>query len=60
MQLDLPESLEIHSVFHVSLLQHEVSDPLPGQHQERQEPIIALDRTKKLYMNQILNSKYDR
>lgn len=60
VQLDLPESLEIHPVFHVSLLQHEADDPLPGQHQDPREPVVASDGAKELYVNRILNSKYDR
>ena len=60
VQLDLPESLEIHPVFHASLLQHEADDPLPGQHQDPREPVVTLNGAKKLYVNRILNSKYDR
>lgn len=60
VQLDLPESLEIHPVFHVSLLQQEADDSLPSQHQDPREPEVASDGAKELYVNRILNSKYDR
>lgn len=60
IQLDLPESLEIHPVFHISLLQHEATDPLPRQYQDPREPMVAQDGAKELYVNSILSSKYDR
>ena len=34
IELKLPESMKVHSVFHVTLLSHVATDPLPGQHQE--------------------------
>ena len=34
IELKLPESMKVHSVFHITLLSHVATDPLPGQHQE--------------------------
>ena len=41
VKLELPEFMKVHSVFHVTLLSHVVTDPLPGQRQEPHEPVIA-------------------
>jgi hypothetical protein len=39
-ELKLPEAVNLHPVFHTSLLRPDPNDPLPGQHQEPQLPII--------------------
>ena len=41
VELELPEFMKVHSVFHVTLLSHVVTDPLPDQRQESREPVIA-------------------
>ena len=41
VELELSESMKVHSVFHVTLLSHVATDPLPGQRQEPREPVIA-------------------
>ena len=41
VKLELPEFMKVHSVFHVTLLSHVVTDPLSGQRQEPHEPVIA-------------------
>ena len=41
VKLELPESMKVHSVFHVTLLSHVATDPLPGQRQEPHELVIA-------------------
>ena len=60
VQLELPETVKIHPVFHVNLLQHDPADPLPGQHPAPRDPVIAEDGQREWYVNSILNSKYDR
>ena len=34
IELELPESMKVHPVFHATLLSHVATDPLPGQRQE--------------------------
>ena len=41
VELELPEFMKVHSVFHVTLLSHVITDPLPSQRQESHEPVIA-------------------
>ena len=60
IELDLPESMKIHPVFHASLLSHVAQDPLPGQRQEPREPVVAENGERAWYVNNITNSKYDR
>ena len=42
VRLRLPETMHIHPVFHVSLLEHAADDPLPGQ-QAPPPPAIIVD-----------------
>ena len=41
VELELPESMKVHPVFHVTLLSHVTTDLLSGQCQEPHEPVIA-------------------
>ena len=60
VKLELPEFIKVHSVFHVTLLSHVITDPLPGQRQEPREPVIAENDERAWYVNCVLNSKLDR
>ena len=40
-ELELPDSIKIHLVFHTSLLQPVVNDPLPGQIEPPPPPVIT-------------------
>ena len=41
--LKLPETLQIHSVFYVSLLRPAAQDSIPGQSNQRPGPVIGTD-----------------
>ena len=60
VELELPKFIKVHSVFHVTLLSHVVTDPLPGQRQEPHEPVIAENGERAWYVNRVLNFKLDR
>ena len=55
-RLRLPDSMRIHSVFHVSLLEHAASDPFPGQRQQPPPPVIV-DGMEEYYVDDILDSR---
>ena len=44
--LDLPTSMRIHDVFHPNLLQQAANNPLPGQHNKPEPPVIVDDEEK--------------
>ena len=60
VKLELFTFMKIHSVFHVSLLSHIVTDLLPDQQQEPWEPIITENDNQAWYVNCVLNSKLDK
>ena len=60
IQLELPETIKVHPVFHASLLQYIANNPLPGQRQPPREPIVAEDSEREWFVDSILNSKLDR
>ena len=41
IELELPEFIKVHSVFHITFLSHVTTDSLPGQCQEPWEPIVT-------------------
>ena len=42
-QLELPATLWIHLVFHVSLLRPTAQNPVPGQRNQRPSPVVSID-----------------
>ena len=60
IELELPESMKVHSVFHATLLSHVATDPLPGQHQELWEPVVAENGEWVWYVIRIFNSKVNQ
>ena len=40
-QLDLPISMRIHDIFHPNLLQPVANNPLPGQHNKLEPPVVV-------------------
>ena len=55
-ELDLPRAYEVHSVFHVNLMNPVATDPLKGHWQEP-SPLILIDREKKWLMKEILDAQ---
>ena len=55
-ELDLSRAYEVHSVFHVNLMNSVVTDPLEGHWQEL-SPLILIDREKKWLMKEILDAQ---
>ena len=45
-QLELPESMRIHDVFHPSLLRPAAKDPLLGQYNNPPPPVVVNDKEK--------------
>ena len=60
IELKLPEFMKVHPVFHVTLLSHVATDPLPGQRQEPWEPVIAENSERAWYVTRIFNSKVNQ
>ena len=58
-KLELPASMKCHPVFHVSLLEPPVKNPLAGQKQPALPPIIV-DNSVELEVEEILDSKLVR
>ena len=55
--LELPHTLKIYPVFHVSLLRLTPANPIPGQSNEHPGPVIGQDTDEEFQVEEILDSK---
>ena len=55
-RLRLPETVRLHPVFHVSLLEHASDDPLPGQ-QSPPPPAVVVDGQEEWEVERVLDSR---
>ncbi len=60
IELNLSAFMKIHSIFHVTFLNHITSDFLSNQHQKLQKLIIIENDKRFWYVNSILNFKHDK
>jgi RNase H-like domain found in reverse transcriptase/Reverse transcriptase (RNA-dependent DNA polymerase)/Integrase zinc binding domain/Integrase core domain/Chromo (CHRromatin Organisation MOdifier) domain len=58
-ELELPDTMRVHPVFAVSLLDPAAADPLPGQRNPPPPPVIV-DNAEEYEIDEILDSKYAR
>ncbi|KAH0605094.1 uncharacterized protein H6S33_005076 [Morchella sextelata] len=58
-ELELPRSMKIHPVFHVSLLSPKANDPLPGQ-QQLLPPPVEIEGEEEWEVEDILDSRKRR
>ena len=56
VRLALPESMNIHPVFHVSLLEHAADNPYPGQ-QQPPPPPIEVDGEEEYSVDEVLDAR---
>ena len=56
-ELELPQTMKVHNVFHSNLLRKDPGDPLPGQIQEPPGPIVTADG-EEWDLADILNSRW--
>jgi transposase InsO family protein len=58
-RLELHDSMQVHPVFHVSLLELAAQNPLPGQRQPAPPP-VEIDGEQEWYVDRILDSRTKR
>ena len=56
VRLRLPETMRIHPIFHVSLLEHTADDPFPGQRADPPPPVVV-DGKEEYHVAEILESR---